>query len=76
MEDRIKEIMGLVFNIDPNTITANASPDNIENWDSIGFINLISAFEEAFNIEFDEVDILEMLNLQLIIMKINEKLEI
>lgn len=74
MEDQIKEIMGLVFEIDPNTISNDASPDTIDNWDSIRAINLVTALEEAFQIELTDDEIADMLNFELIRVTIQEKL--
>lgn len=75
LEDKIKEIMALVFEVSEEAINEDTSPDDLDNWDSIGSINLVTALEDAFAIEFEEEDILEMLNFQLIKLKIEEKLE-
>jgi len=75
IEDKIKEIMSLVFEVPATEINDQTSPDDLDNWDSIGTINLITALEEAFDIEFEEEDILEMLNFQLIKMTVEGKLE-
>ena len=66
MENRIKKVMSDVFNINLNSINNDSSPDNIENWDSLNHMNLIVALEEDFNIEFDDKDIENLLNFQLI----------
>jgi len=66
MENRIKEVMSDVFNIDIESINNNSSPDNIENWDSLKHMNLIVALEEEFGVEFDDNDIENLLNFQLI----------
>lgn len=74
IESKLKEIMALVFKVPAESIHASSSQDDIENWDSIGTIMLITAIEEEFEIEIEQEDILEMLNFQLIQMKIEEKL--
>jgi len=66
MENRIKKVMSDVFNIDIESINNNSSPDNIENWDSLKHMNLIVALEEEFGVEFDDNDIENLLNFQLI----------
>jgi len=66
MEDRIKLVMSNVFDIDVNSIDNASSPDNIENWDSLKHMNLIVALEEEFDIEFDDNNIEDLLNFQLI----------
>jgi len=74
LEEKLTQIMSLVFEIPEDRIKEDSSPDDIENWDSIGAINLITAIEEEFDIEFDDEDLLEMLNFQLIKLKVKEKL--
>jgi acyl carrier protein len=74
MEDRIKNVMANVFDIDVTQITENASPDNIEKWDSLKHINLIVALEEEFSIEFSNEEIADLLNYQLILEVVKTKL--
>jgi len=66
MEDRIKTVMSAVLNVSADQIDTNTSPDNIETWDSLRHMNLIVALEEEFEIEFNDEDIVEMLNYVLI----------
>ncbi|MDT0685259.1 phosphopantetheine-binding protein [Autumnicola psychrophila] len=75
IENKLKEIMSLVFEVPTTEITDDTNPDDLDNWDSIGTINLITALEDEFDIEFEEEEILEMLNFQLIKINIEEKLE-
>lgn len=75
IEDKLKEIMALVFDVEQNAINDDTSPDDLDNWDSIGTINLITALEDEFDIEFEDEDILEMLNFQLIKITIEEKIK-
>lgn len=75
MENRIKKVMSDVFNIDIESINNNSSPDNIENWDSLKHMNLIVALEEEFGVEFDDNDIENLLNFQLINLTIKEYID-
>jgi acyl carrier protein len=74
MEERIKKVMSNVFDIDIAAITENASPDNIEKWDSLKHINLIVALEEEFGFEFNDEEISDLLNYQLILDVVKTKL--
>lgn len=67
MEDRIKNIMGTVFNIPVDEINNESSPDTIESWDSLKHISLVVALEDEFRVEFSTDEIAEMLNFKLII---------
>lgn len=75
MENKIKQIMSAVFETDISNITDEASPDTIDNWDSLRLINLVAALEEEFDIEFEEEEIVEMLNFKLISILVSEKLQ-
>lgn len=74
MENKIKDIIASVFGIDPKDVDDNASPDTIENWDSIRHMNLVVALEEEFAIEFDDEELVDMVNYKIIRATINEKL--
>lgn len=67
MENRIRKIMSNVFLIDESDIKEDASPETISQWDSIGHLNLITSIEEEFDILFDQDQIVEMLNLNLVV---------
>jgi acyl carrier protein len=66
MENRIKKVMSAVFEIPVEQINNESSPDNIELWDSLRHMQLVVALEEEFNIRFEDEEISEMLNYQLI----------
>jgi acyl carrier protein len=74
--EKLKETMSLVFELPKEQINETSGPDDIDNWDSIGAINLVTALEDQFDIEFEEEDLMEMLNFQLIKIKIEEKLSV
>ena len=75
MENRIKKILGNILNIDVNSINDKSLSDNIENWDSLKHMNLLVALEEEFDVEFDDVDLENLLNFQLIHTAIRERIE-
>jgi acyl carrier protein len=74
MESRIKNVMAAVFEIDIEDINEESSPDSIDNWDSLNLMNLVVSLEEEFDIQFDDMDIVEMLNFKLIVEIIKQKL--
>jgi acyl carrier protein len=75
MEEKLKNVMANVFSIEVSEIEALSSPDTIVQWDSIGHLNLITAIEEEFNVFFDEEEIIQMLNFQLVLAITKEALE-
>lgn len=74
MEDRIKNVMAAVFEIDAKDINDASSSDSIDNWDSLNLMNLVVSLEEEFDIQFDDQDIVEMLNFKLICEIVKQKL--
>ena len=73
--NKIKLIMALVFNIKKNEIKKNSSPDTIEVWDSLKHMNLIIALEEEFKVNFSNKEIGELINLEIINLILNQKID-
>jgi len=73
MEERIKKVMSAVFELPLVEINKESSSDNIENWDSLKHMNLVVALEEEFEIQFDDEEIGEMMNYELILNIIKSK---
>ena len=74
MENRVKDIISAVLGISMEKINNDLSPDTIESWDSLGHMNLVVALEEEFNVQFSDEEIVEMMNLQLIVEILKEKI--
>ena len=72
MEEKVKEIMGKVFGVDPAAVGEDSSPDTIDNWDSLRHMNLILALEEEFGVEIRDDQINEMLNYRLVVLTMEE----
>ena len=72
VNDGIKKVMSIVFEIPINQITYNASPDTIGTWDSVRHLNLILALEEEFDISIPDDEVGNMLNFKLIELVIND----
>lgn len=65
-EQKLKEVLARIFNVNVTMITEDASPDTIENWDSLRHMSLILALEEAFGVELTDDQIVEILSYKLI----------
>jgi acyl carrier protein len=65
-EQKLKEVLSRIFNVNPDMITEDASPDTIENWDSLRHMNLVLALEEEFGVEFTDDQVVEILSYKLI----------
>ncbi len=70
----ICKVMGEVFGIEQTEIGDNASPGNIEQWDSLRHMSLVLALEEEFDVRFPEEDLDQLISLQLIKLSLNQLL--
>lgn len=68
-------IAGQTFNIPADSITPQLSSDDVENWDSLGHLNLILALEQEFKVRFAPEQIQQMMSLESII-KILQQLNV
>lgn len=65
-EQKLKEVMSRVFKVSIEMITEDASPDTIENWDSLRHMSLVLALEEEFDVGFTDDQVVEILSYKLI----------
>jgi len=65
-----------IFNDNDMVVTYSTNSDELENWDSLNHIKLMSAIEKEFNIKFALGELIELKNVEAIVnLIINEKLE-
>ena len=60
--EKLNEIFRDVFDDDSITVTDATTADDIEDWDSLIHITLISEVEDAFNIKFPMKTVISMKN--------------
>ena len=60
-EEKLKQVLSRIFNVSLDMITGDASPDTIENWDSVRHMNLVLALEEEFDFEFTDDQVVEII---------------
>ena len=70
VDNKLKKIFINVFQIQNKDITNNSSMKKIEKWESLNHIGLISAIEEKFDLQFNDEEIVKMINYKLIIKNI------
>ncbi len=61
--EQVRSIASDIFDVPADKITANSSPETIENWDSMQHLNLVLAIEERFGVQLAPEDIEQMKNL-------------
>jgi acyl carrier protein len=74
MEERIKQIMADVLDLDPLAIDGGTAMDTIESWDSLTHINLCLSLEQDFHVAFTVTEMEAMLSYEDILRVLSEKL--
>ena len=65
-DEQLKQLLAKVFGVETSVIRDDATPDTIEQWDSLRHMNLILALEEEFAVEFSDEQTVEILSYPLI----------
>ncbi len=73
MENKVKEILSSILEIEIKDVDENASIDTIDNWDSLKQMNIIVAIEEEVGIEFNEEETVLLNSYNLLIEAIKYK---
>ena len=60
MEDKVKELFAVMLQVSPDEISDKTSPENVELWDSLHHLILVSGFEEEFNIDIEPEETVQM----------------
>lgn len=63
MRERIKEVMAGAFDLPAEQIPDDADTENLEEWDSLGHMNLMLALEAEFRVSLSTETMLELLSL-------------
>ncbi len=72
IDNRIKEVMSAVFEVDVDSINEESSQDNISGWESIKTLDLIVALEEEFGVTIPIEEVGNMINYKYIKLMIEE----
>jgi acyl carrier protein len=73
MKEQVFEIIAGIMDIKISMISINSSPQTIESWDSLHHMRLILALEESLGLNFNEEDIMSMVDVQTILSCIYSK---
>lgn len=72
--NRVQTAFKSAFDVDPQTISVNTTPDDVTAWDSMGHVTLASSLEKEFGLTFDVDDLMEMENVKEICRIVESKL--
>lgn len=62
MDEQLKEVFAEALDLAIEEIEENSSQDNLEDWDSLGHLNLISEIEKTFKVKITMDEVMEMTN--------------
>ena len=57
--DKLNKVFTEVFEVEKNQLGSDFSIDNVDNWDSVTQLSLVSDIEDEFDIMIDSEDILD-----------------
>lgn len=60
MEEKIKEILATVLEIDQSDVNNDTNPNTVSNWDSLRHMKLVFAIEDEFEVEFSDDQIIQL----------------
>jgi acyl carrier protein len=72
MEDRIKEILATILEIDKADINNDTNPDTVSSWDSLRHMKLVFSIEDEYDIQFSDDQIIRLTDVGKIIDCIKE----
>ncbi len=73
-QNRIIEIIASVLEMNSSEINLDSNTDNVESWDSMKQLFMVSELEQEFNIEFDTDEMEKMKSVKIIVDIIGNKL--
>jgi acyl carrier protein len=71
---RVQKVFQLAFGVEPQAVTVDTRPNDVEGWDSLGHASLASGLESEFNLSFDVDELLAMESVREIIRIVESKL--
>ena len=74
-QDKLKEVVATVLNVDVSRINANASSDTIDSWDSLRHMNLVLALEDEFGVSLPDEDAANATSYPLLVLVLQDLLQ-
>ncbi len=65
-QNKLYQAVADVFRVDVATVSELSSPDTIPKWDSLGMVHLVTELEQAFEVQFDLLEIADFRNVAII----------
>ncbi len=75
MEEQLKEVFAAALDLEVDEIEEDCSQENLEDWDSLGHLNLISEIEKIFKVKITMDEVMEMTTYSKVKKVVNDHLE-
>lgn len=72
--EELSEVFKVVFDDEELTVTEDSTANDVEGWDSMTHVLLLSAIEEKFGIEFNQKEIRKFQTVGDLLASVNNKL--
>lgn len=63
MNEKLVEIVSELFDLEPGQVTDELTPDDVELWDSLNHLRLVTAVEQEFGVKLTTREIESIANL-------------
>ena len=74
-QEKLKNVVATVLNVDVSRIDANANSDTIESWDSLRHMNLVLALEDEFGVSLPDEDAANATSYALLVLVLQDLLQ-
>ncbi len=71
--DGVAKILEDAFGVDPASVTLETDPDDVENWDSIGHMVMVTGLQDEYEVEFDVDEVMELTSVRQIVEMLKTK---
>ena len=72
-QKKLHKTISDVLGVPESSINEKSSQDNIEKWDSLAIVNMVTELEMVFTVQFDVLEILEFYSVEIIKLTLMEK---
>ena len=74
--EQVRGIAADLFEVPPAQITAESSPETLQNWDSVQHLNLVLQLEQQFNIPIEPEEMDRMKTIGAVVELVSSKLSV
>ncbi|MBX3222232.1 MAG: acyl carrier protein [Labilithrix sp.] len=65
--DKVKAAFVSAFGVEPDKFSVEMMPEDVQGWDSLGHLTLVTALQEQFGVEFEVNEVMDMDSVQKIV---------